>query len=329
MDELDNSFGDIFSPETNLETAQTNESSNVFKDDEFFNDNSGTEISNPTVSVLDEYLINNGVKDTKITVVDENNIEKEVGFYDLSKEEQLDVLNSFKTNDIVLQEEEENLIKFLREKNMSLESYLKTYEDQVSAKLQESIQQSYDIDAYDDNELYLLDLKQKYDLSEEELKIELEKGLQDEELFKKKVTALRKEYKGLEDQYKESLAHEERVKQEEQFNQFQNKMVDVALKTPDFYGIELEDTEKDEILSFLLDVDDKGVTDFAKSLNDPEKLYEIAWFSRYGKESIDALKNVYESEINRLREEISKKEKVTKVTENKEVKTINDLFKID
>ena len=49
------------------------------------------------------------------------------------------------------------------------------YEDQVSAKLQESIQQSYDIDAYDDNELYLLDLKQKYDLSEEELKIELEK----------------------------------------------------------------------------------------------------------------------------------------------------------
>ena len=66
-----------------------------------------------------------------------------------------------------------------------------------------------------------------------------------------------------------------------------------------------------------------------KSLNDPEKLYEIAWFSRYGKESIDALKNVYESEINRLREEISKKEKVTKVTENKEVKTINDLFKID
>ena len=160
------------------------------------------------------------------------------------------------------------------------------------------------IDAYDDQELYVLDSKQKFDLTDEELAKKLEYELQDEALFKKQVDTLRAEYKQLEDQYNEAQKQEAEDLKEEQFNQFSETMVNVALQTPEFYGIELDDDEKNEVLSQILDLDENGTSEFYKSLNDPKKLYELAWFSRYGKDSFDALKNAYESEISRLKKEI-------------------------
>lgn len=35
-------------------------------------------------------------------------------------------------------------------------------------------------------------------------------------------------------------------------------MVNVALQTPEFYGIELDDDEKNEVLSQILDLDENG-----------------------------------------------------------------------
>ena len=161
-------------------------------------------------------------------------------------------------------------------------------------------------------------------MSDDELKKELEKELQDETLFKKKTDVLRKEYKALEDQYKEAQQLESIKQREEEYNQFSERMVDVAVNTPDFYGIELEDDEKNEVLSFLLDQDENGTSQFYKTLADPNKLYEAAWFLRYGKESFDALKNAYESEIAKLK----KQDKPTVIKKNdntNRLKNIHDL----
>ena len=74
-----------------------------------------------------------------------------------------------------------------------------------------------------------------------------------------------------------------------------------------------------------MDIDESGVSEFSKTLNDPKKLYEAAWFLRYGKESFDALKNAYESEIAKL-----KKDKPTTVIRksgpDKPKNSIHDLF---
>jgi hypothetical protein len=102
-------------------------------------------------------------------------------------------------------------------------------------------------------------------------------------------------------------------------------MVNVALETPEFYGIELEDDEKNEVLSFLLDLDDNGTSTFYKTLNDPKKLYEAAWFLRYGKESFDALKNAYETEIAKLKKPDNKPTVVHKNNERK-INSIHDLI---
>ena len=255
-------------------------------------------------SIISELLKARGISDGKITIIDEDNKESEVNFSELSKEEQLEILNDYpETEENELDESEIGFINHIREKNQSIEEFLEDYKQEILATLDESTTQNYDIDAYDDKELYLLDLKNKYDLTDEELVKELEKELKDENLFKKKVDVLRAEYKQLEDQYKETQKLEFAEKQQEEYNQFAEKMVDVALQTPEFYGIELEDDEKNEVLSFLLDLDDKGTSEFSKSLNDPKKLYEAAWFLRYGKESFDALKNAYESEIAKLKKD--------------------------
>ena len=276
-------------------------------------------------SIISELLKARGISDGKITIIDEDNKESEVNFSELSKEEQLEILNDYpETEDNELDESEIGFINHIREKNQSIEEFLEDYKQEILATLDESTTQNYDIDAYDDKELYLLDLKNKYDLTDEELVKELEKELKDENLFKKKVDVLRAEYKQLEDQYKETQKLEFAEKQQEEYNQFAQKMVDVALETPEFYGIELEDDEKNEVLSFLLDLDDKGTSEFSKSLNDPKKLYEAAWFLRYGKESFDALKNAYESEIAKLKKD--PKQVVVRRDNAKTQDSIHDLF---
>ena len=298
MDELEDLFNEDLDLNKSNETIEVTTEVDT-SDDNFF----GTEdnVSTSNNSILDEYLKSKGIENSTISIINENDEEEQINFYDLSKEEQLEILKSSNEETPDLDDSEYELLNHLRENNLSVNDFLENYKQSIIDSLNVNSVQNYEIDAYDDQELFLLDLKEKYDLTDEELAKELEKELQDEVLFKKKTDILRTEYKQLEDQYNEAQEQELAGQKQQQYNQFSEQMVDVALKTPEFYGIELEDDEKNEVLSFLLDLDDKGVSDFYKTLNDPKKLYEAAWFLRYGKESFDALKNAYESEISRLK----------------------------
>ena len=331
---LDNLFdGDLdldgFAPEEPIEppTKELNTGS-IFEDGEKLTDEDETE-----ESIIDSLLKAKGIVDGKVKFIDENNETTEVNFYDLSKEEQLDILNGEEeipspasTPAQQFTGDTEELVQYLKDNNLTVDQFLESYKQSIENSIAEKDSTNYDIDAYDDQELYLLDLKNKFDLTDEELVKELEKELQDEDLFKRKVDKLREEYKNLEDQYKESQKVEFEQKQQEQYDQFSQQMVDVAINTPEFYGIELEDEEKNEVLSFLLDLDDNGSTEFYKALNDPAKLYEAAWFLRYGKESFDMLKNAYESEIAKLKKLDKPGAVIRKPDTVKKEKSINDLF---
>lgn len=276
-------------------------------------------------SLIGELLRAKGIDSGKIRIIDEDDQEQEIDFYSLSKEEQLEILNASEQdepNDLGLSDSELALINHLRTNGLTLEQFLAQTTQPVDPS--DTDYGTYEIDAYDDQELYMLDLKNKYDLTDEELVRELEKELQDEPIFQKKVDRLRAEYKELEDQYKENQKVEFEQKRQEQYDQFASQMVDVADKTPEFYGIELEDSEKTEVLSFLLKLDDNGVSEFYKTLNNPTKLYEAAWFLRYGKESFDILKNAYESEISKLKSKDTPP-KVIRNTNNKPKNSIHDL----
>ena len=290
--------------------------------DDFFN---GTEPAKE--SVLTELLKRRGIENGVVKILGEDDVESEVNFSDLTLDEQLEILNDTDETapeEYDLDESEISLINSIRENGDSVEEYLKKYKQSIIDELSEQGGQSYDIDSYDDQELYLLDLKQKYNLTDEELVKELEKELQNEDLFKKKVDILRDEYKELEDQYKLSQEQQEQQELEEQYAQYSDTMVNIAIATNDMYDFELEDEEKNEILSFLLDRDENGASEFYKTLSDPKKMYEAAWFLRYGKESFEALRNEYESEIKKLKKVDKKVPVVHKKDE--EQHSINDIF---
>lgn len=288
--------------------------SDVKADDVFGFDDLPDSGTKAVPTILDDFLASKGITDAKVKVVNEKNEEEEVSFYDLSKEDQLEILNSLENNDsLVFTEEEERFLTQLKDNGMSLSTYLEAYKDQILQEAQTPQEPIYEIDSYTDQELFLLDLKSKFeDLTDDELVAELEKEMQNENLFKKKTDALRRDYKALEDQYKEAERVNQETKREEQFNAFADAMVDVAVKTPEFYGIELEDEEKTAVLSYLLDLDEKGVSTFYKDLNTPEKLYEAAWFLKYGKSAFNAVRDAYEAEIAKIKRDNKGRVVITK-----------------
>lgn len=298
MENLDS----VFEEDLGLELQEEVDNTSIIEDD--YSTDSIFDEKKPADSLIGDLLKVKGISNSKVIIVDENNVEQEVDFYSLSREDQLEILNHKEEveNNTSL-ETEDDFFNYLKDNKLTVEEYLNQYKEAVIAELGVGGEVSYDIDAYDDQELYLLDLKTKYDLTDEELVKELEKELQDPELFNKKVTKLRSEYKLLEDNYKEEQQKEVSAQRETQYNQFVDTMVDVAVKTPDLYGIELEDEEKNNVLTSLLELDDTGTSTFYKALNDPENLYKAAWFLTYGKQAFDAIKDAYETEISRLKKD--------------------------
>lgn len=327
MEDLDSIFDEDLKLDEPIDSGEADNES-ILDTEDLFKDSTNSNSENN--ALLDEYLKSRGVEDSKVTILDDNEDEKEVNFYELDKDEQLEILNSISQDELDanlddLDDSEIELLNHLRSNNLSVTDFLENYKQSVIEELGVSSTQNYDIDAYDDSELYMLDLKNKYDLSDEELVKELEKELQDEVLFKKKTDILRTEYKQLEDQYNETQQVEFEQQKAQQYDEFSDTMTNVALQTPEFYGIELEDDEKNEVLSFLLDLDESGTSDFYKSLNDPHKLYEAAWFLRYGKESFDALKHAYESEIKTLKKQDKSSAIIRQQSQDSTINSIDQL----
>lgn len=281
-------------PSTYVEPVEPRELDSIFDDEEEVDSNA---------SALDQYLQSKGFKNSEVTIHDENDEEVKVNFHELTSEEQLDILSSITTKEkgFALQESEQEWINELRKNNLDFDSFLELYKNSIMEELGTTQEDSYEIDAYDDKELFLLDLKNKYDLTDEELQSELEKELQNEELFEKKVAKTRAEYKELETQHRQMQEQEFAQQQEQEYQQFAQQMVEIATNKNEFHGLELEDDDKNETLSYMLDLDDNGVSQLARDLQDPEKLYAVAWYLKHGNDAFKIIENAHESEISKLR----------------------------
>lgn len=333
MDNLDDVFSsdgledinDIdFGEDTQADLNVVNEG-----DSDFFNSDDEDYSPTHSGSIMDKFLQSKGFVDSKVKIIDENDEEVEVNFSDLTEEEQLDILNSFSTNNnpaLSLLEDEQALVAELRKNNLTMNQFLELYKQSIIEEAGIQPEASYDIDQYDDKELFLLDLKNKYDLSDEELQIELEKELQNEELFNKKVAKVREEYKELEEKYKASQQTEFENQQQQQYQDFVYQMTDIAEKVSDFHGLELEDEEKNDTLSYLLELDENGTSQFYKDLNSPEKLYEVAWYLKYGKDAFKVIEDAYEAELAKLKTKADKPRVVRQVNNENNFKTIDDIF---
>lgn len=311
------------SPELDAQQTETSLTNQTTDSDDFFND-SLEESKNP---LIDELLKLRGFNDSKLTIIDEDNLEKEISFWDLSKEEQLLVLqDNTETESNDLDDQEISFLNQLRENNLSIENFLENYRNEILNEVSNQ-EKTYEIDGLTDQELYVLDLKAKYGFTQEELEAELEKELKNEELFNKKASKLREEYKQLEDQFNENKRLELEQQESQDYNEFVDTMTNVAINTPDWHGVESDDNEKEEVLASILDLGNDGESEFYKNIKDPNVLYQAAWYLKYGEAAIEAIKNAYETKISKLEQQITGKKTnpVIIKQQGSQIKSIHDL----
>jgi len=290
----DDTKDDIFSSDYEL-----TDDNNIIKDP--FEENLKVDHNEDQRELINILLKEKGIIDPlKIQIEDEDGNISETSFNDLSLKEQLDILNEVNTPE--LDDNEIETINYLRENNISLEQLIEYQRNLAIQEYLQYINQDSDIENLSDEELYRLDIKSKFDhLSEEEIDIELQKELNNPDLFKKKVDKLREIYTQQEIEEKQRLISETKLEEEQNYQQAVNTMIEIAQDTNELFNLELDDDDKEEVLQFLLTKDINGQSEFTKLISDPAELFKLAWFAKKGTEAFDTIHNYYKKEIDSVR----------------------------
>ena len=104
----------------------------------------------------------------------------------------------------------------------------------------------------------------------------------------------------------EAIANKQKAKQaeleeEQNYQILVDSMVEIAQDTNELFDLELEDEDKEEVLQFLLNKDINGQSEFVKLLNDPNALFQLAWFATKGQEAFNTIHDYYKKEIDLAR----------------------------
>ena len=255
----------------------------------------------PELTPQDELILKlleaKGIKDGLVKIENEDGTEEDIAFADLTEEEQLNILNT-SVDDLALSDSELSAVEFLRTNNVTLEQTIEYFTKKAVAEATATQTAEKSVAEYTDEEIYAFDLIQRFkDWTEEDIQLELDKQQEHPELFKRKVDALREEYLQLE---KDSVTQQEadaKRLEEEEFEKITNTLVEVARGVEDIGGLDIELEDKQEVLGFILNKDVNGVTDFAKLMDDPKQLFELAWYAKKGKEAFQTIHDYYKNEI--------------------------------
>lgn len=262
---------------------------------------------------LTTFLSDYGVKNGKVTYENEDGSTEEVDFKSLDPQEKLNILKELTNPNLT--KDEIDTINYLRQNHASIQDVINYYSQKAVEKYiadNGPAEKEYAIDEYSDDEVYVADLKAKYsDMTDDEIKADLENAKSNEELFKKKVETLRKQYKDREDEeYQDQLKE-----QENRYNDYKNSVtnlisqfneISMDYKDRNADSLLIEDSEKEQIYRYILDLDENGYSQFFKDLNDPKMQVELAWFALFGKEALSDISNYWKSQLKNTRRAESK-----------------------
>ncbi|MEG0773673.1 hypothetical protein [Clostridium sp.] len=271
------------------------------------------ESESDTGDFLKSFLNEYGLKDGKVTYETEDGGTEEVDFNSLDSDEKLNILKELATPN--LSKDEVEVVNYLRSNNATFQDVVTYYSKKaVDDYIKENgpIEKQYSVDEYSNDELYVADLKEKFsDMTDAEIKTDLENAKENSELFNKKVDILRKQYKSKE----EDIIAEKEREREDQFTSFKNALegqltefnaISMDYKDSKSDSLQIEDSEKEEIYNYVLNQDENGATQFFKDLNDPKRLVELAWFALYGKDAVSDISNYWKSQLKTTRSTESK-----------------------
>lgn len=266
----------------------------IFDDEEFFDDElnsnqdlntqdpndleSLVDVQNEEDDLTNEVLRLKGIADpNKIKFEEETGAIIERSWDSLSREEQLNILSDQNDSNFDLDDQEIELLNTIRSSGMSVHDYMSALTNSVQPK------ESYKIDQLSDEEVYALDLLEKVgsdNITDEELEQAIENAKQNATLFEKTVEGLRNEYIRLQKDEELQVANEKALKQEQAYNNFVNSITTEIRGLNSFAGQSLELSEEDveDLASFMLDLDEFGLSQFGKALQDPALLTKAAFW---------------------------------------------------
>lgn len=272
--------------------------------------NDNDSLSTTELNAYEQFLKSRGVRDGKTIIYEdeETGETSEVDFSTLTTEEQLNILNEISRPD--LSDDEINTINFLRQNNVTMQDVIGYYQEQAVKDYIEKnghATKTYAADDYTDDELYVADLKYRYpEMSDEELVSELESAKDNQELFTKKIETIRTNYRNAEERQKQHEAEEAAKVQKEYQEQFisvldQFNYVPMDYKDPNGGVFQIEDSEKAAIWDYLFKQDVNGVTAFARDLNDPTRVIEMAHKMLFGAEAMSDITQHFKQELKKAR----------------------------
>lgn len=254
-----------------------------------------------TEDAVTAYLRARGIDKSRIRTIDENGNAIESDFDNLSEQEKLDILNS--AEDSQISDDEINTLNYLRQNRMNLKDFANWQRQQaISDYLAQNQDVSFTVDELSDDDLYRFDLMDKFpDMTDEELDYEIESAKNNPDLFDKKITALRNEYSALEAQQQQEAIHQAEAAKQQQYDALAQDIITVANNTNELNGLELEPEDKEEIIHLLLDRDANGQSAFYKLFEDPQAVFELAWYAKFGRPAFTAINDYYKGVIERSR----------------------------
>ncbi len=257
--------------------------------------------------IISALLKSKGINPESIKFESEDGTVEERHFNDLPLDEQMEVLNYNNQNDeYSLDDSEVSLINELRTGNLNPDEYKRYLKQQGIQEYLQSVgeepQMETQIDSLTDDELYLADLKSKIpDITEEEALAKLDAEKLNDALFAKEVSGLRELYKNREQEQLRAEQAEQQRAQEQAAQEFSDAILDVIGNNSSIdigdTVLDMSDTEKNEVASFILDSDAAGVRHIAKALNDPKTLVGMSWYALHGQEAFQQLSDYYRQKI--------------------------------
>lgn len=251
-------------------------------------------------SFMSDFLRSKGIDDpSRIKFEDENNNIIERNWNDLTREEQINILNTplqpqhEDNND--LSDEEVTLLTQIRQSGLTPSQYLQQIQGEQVVQ-----EPTYKIDDLSDDEVYILDLESRVgELSDDDAAQALSVAKQNEDLFNKQVEGIRKEYKDREDYNTQQEQAQLEQQQQEAYYQYQDAVINAINNFNSIGNLDLnfEDSDKEELAEFMLSPDEAGNNYLYRALQDPETLVKAAWFILNGDEAFDSITDYFTNQI--------------------------------
>ena len=261
-----------------------------------------------------DFLHSKGIEDPeKIKFEDDNGEIIERSWDDLTREEQINILNTpletttpqqvVNTPDNSLTDEEIMFINQLRYNGMTPTQFVNQFQVPET-------EPQYRVDELSDDELYILDLESRVgELSDEDASVALATAKQNEDFYKKQVDGIRKEYKEREDFKTQQEQAEIEQQQQEAYNAYQENVVNAIDSFNSIGNLDLnfEDSDKEELAEFMLSQDQSGNNYLYRALQEPENLVKAAWFILNGEDAFNSISDYFTNQIKLVSESQYKK----------------------